>query len=367
MSATNSIGDFDLNLVTLRKPLEFANGTIQSTAYQGAGGVPTLTEVLTAGNNAGNKTINNLNSLNCTAVNAVGLFASDKIIVTGDSGFITISRSNGSQINQSSLNIVETTSSTAIKFSPRAGNNTWNPLVQNNDAVIASTGLGTPLTLAVQNVGSTMTNGLRITNTFVQCGAGGTSDAPSNNITIDGNTNTTTLTGTSLNVNNTNVEFTSLTPPKFDGGIKFADNTIQTTASVPSTSVALYNNSGNLFSLTQPTWNVSNLYPVTISTGVYQATVFFQLLNASLAPITFDYFNIIINGGVSNIAKDSSPNWSLKNGDDIYRNTSLVFVSNSTQSVSLQLQSNITSGAFSGTAPTVQIFSYLLTKIASYP
>jgi|694.fasta_scaffold12702_4 hypothetical protein len=65
MSVANAIqeGDFDLNLVSLRKPLLFRDNTIQTTAYTGSGGVPTLAEVLTAGDNGGGLEINDISFL----------------------------------------------------------------------------------------------------------------------------------------------------------------------------------------------------------------------------------------------------------------------------------------------------------------
>ena len=55
MSVANSIqkGEFDLNLISLRKPLEFPDNTIQSTAYTGSSGGESLLDVLTDGNSAG--------------------------------------------------------------------------------------------------------------------------------------------------------------------------------------------------------------------------------------------------------------------------------------------------------------------------
>lgn len=57
MCDTNAIGDFDLNLVKIRKPLEFPDATIQSTAYTGGAGVPTLEEVLLSDNDANGEDI----------------------------------------------------------------------------------------------------------------------------------------------------------------------------------------------------------------------------------------------------------------------------------------------------------------------
>jgi hypothetical protein len=65
MSVANSIqkGDFDLNLISLQKPLEFPNGTIQTTAYTGAVGTETLNEVLIVGNDAGGLGITNVGTI----------------------------------------------------------------------------------------------------------------------------------------------------------------------------------------------------------------------------------------------------------------------------------------------------------------
>jgi hypothetical protein len=65
MSVQNAIsnGNFDLNLITLRKPLEFNDNTIQTTAYQGSSGGEDLEAVLTDGNSAGGLGITNLGSI----------------------------------------------------------------------------------------------------------------------------------------------------------------------------------------------------------------------------------------------------------------------------------------------------------------
>jgi hypothetical protein len=55
MSVANSIqeGNFNSNLISLRKPLEFPDGTIQTTAYTGVVAGVALEQVLTEGNDAG--------------------------------------------------------------------------------------------------------------------------------------------------------------------------------------------------------------------------------------------------------------------------------------------------------------------------
>ena len=52
MSSLTNNAPFSLNAINLRKELVFPDGTIQSTAYTGAVGGPTLAEVLADGNNA---------------------------------------------------------------------------------------------------------------------------------------------------------------------------------------------------------------------------------------------------------------------------------------------------------------------------
>lgn len=63
MSSSNAIGDFDLNLIKIRKSIQFPDLTIQSTAYTGGGGVPSLSEVLLAGNIANNQSVFGINSI----------------------------------------------------------------------------------------------------------------------------------------------------------------------------------------------------------------------------------------------------------------------------------------------------------------
>lgn len=63
MSVSNSVGLFDLDLINLRKPLKFNDGTTQSTAYTGSIGVPDLDHVLTSGNNGNGNDIVNIDVL----------------------------------------------------------------------------------------------------------------------------------------------------------------------------------------------------------------------------------------------------------------------------------------------------------------
>ncbi len=58
MSSTNSVGDFNLDLTKVRKPISFPDGSIQQTAYIGTTGIPSLQVVLNSGNSAGTNDIN---------------------------------------------------------------------------------------------------------------------------------------------------------------------------------------------------------------------------------------------------------------------------------------------------------------------
>ena len=71
MSANNSVGNFNLNTVNLRKPIKFPDGTTQNTAYTGSSGIPTLSNVLSSGNNAGGLGITNVGDISMAAGNEI--------------------------------------------------------------------------------------------------------------------------------------------------------------------------------------------------------------------------------------------------------------------------------------------------------
>lgn len=124
MSVANAIqeGDFDLNLVSLRKPLLFRDNTIQTTAYTGSGGVPTLTEVLTAGNNGGNLQINDISFL---------LVESDNVAP------------NATVIVRDSV------SSNSLQLHPEMNAGNFNPTVANGDQAIIAGGSSNTETLTL--------------------------------------------------------------------------------------------------------------------------------------------------------------------------------------------------------------------------
>lgn len=89
MSSSSIIGDFDLNLIKIRKPIEFPDLTIQGTAYTGTAGVPTLEEVLAEGNDANGQDINDVGTITLTDI----VFPNTSVqttAYTGNSGVPTL-------------------------------------------------------------------------------------------------------------------------------------------------------------------------------------------------------------------------------------------------------------------------------------
>lgn len=204
MSASSSVGDFDLNLVKLRKPLEFADGTIQDTAYTGDGS-ETLAEVLAIGNNASNQDIlgvGNLqvntqiqltptgNSVNFSGeINQVAL----GLLYSGNQMQPTLITSNQGQSATPALILSDNTLGDGLYFFPNSTNNLNNPLVQTNDISIIASSVSQNLTIAPS---STTTCGVRMTDTTMVMGVGGTAVTPSQNITFNNPANTITATTT---------------------------------------------------------------------------------------------------------------------------------------------------------------------------
>lgn len=80
MSSLTNNSPFSLDEINLRKKLVFPDGTIQSTAYTGAVGGPTLAEVLADSNDANLLSIDNLSSLEINNVPVV-TFAAGAVTV----------------------------------------------------------------------------------------------------------------------------------------------------------------------------------------------------------------------------------------------------------------------------------------------
>lgn len=87
MSVSNSVGSFDLDLINLRKPLKFNDGTIQSTAYTGSIGVPDLDHVLTSGNDANNNDIVNVDTIEFNYANIGNPYTFDDWVTLSNSEF----------------------------------------------------------------------------------------------------------------------------------------------------------------------------------------------------------------------------------------------------------------------------------------
>lgn len=98
MSSSNSIGDFDLNVVKIRKPLEFPDGTIQSTAG-GGGGNQNLQQVLTTGNNAGGLSMTNIATINGSAYPPATSNIQQVLTAGNDAGALSILNLNDVDCN----------------------------------------------------------------------------------------------------------------------------------------------------------------------------------------------------------------------------------------------------------------------------
>lgn len=208
MSVASSVqkGDFDLNLVSLRKPLVFPDGTIQDTAYTGDGSED-LAEVLAVGNDALGQDITGVgvlevntqieltptgNTVNFNGeINQVAL----GVGFNGNQLQPTLISSNQGQGAGVALIVNDNAGGDGLLFLPNANNNIYNPIVQAGDILIVSNSNTQSLAICCD---SATTNGVRITDTTMLMGAGGNADTPSQNITFNNPANTikaTTTTG----------------------------------------------------------------------------------------------------------------------------------------------------------------------------
>ena len=183
MSVSSSVGDFDLNLIKLRKPLEFADGTVQDTAYTGDGSED-LAEVLGVGNDALGQDIDNVGTL------TVDTLLVNQNITQDVAGLNTLAQSavvtNLGQTLVGTISALDTVSAKQLSIIPSSLNNGYNPIVNAGDVSIVSSGSSAPVTLTTT---SSTTSGIRIAPTTVQIGAGGTADTPSTNISFNSTAN----------------------------------------------------------------------------------------------------------------------------------------------------------------------------------
>lgn len=172
MSVANSIdkGGFDLNLITFRKPIEFPDGSVQITAYTGAGGSSNLNSVLTAGNNAGG-----LGMVDVGNITQNAFFPA----YTGNNQLdTTIISTNTGATNEPSFQVADAGSGNELAVFPCVIDDENNFIVQANDVAIVAAGAGAPnLTLCCN---SAVSSGVRINPSSVLVGAGGTIDTPTN-------------------------------------------------------------------------------------------------------------------------------------------------------------------------------------------
>lgn len=230
MSANSCIGDFDLNIINLRKGLEFPDTTIQTTAYQGSSGIPTLEEVLIAGDDANGLDIVNVDNL--TAKTAA-------LTSTGLASLPT-------------LNLKDTTSNNEMKFVLNADIGNYNDIVLAGNEVITAAPAET-LTLCSN---SATTNGVRIDPTSVLIGAGGNTSTPTSSISFSGTT--ASVTGNILYNNNSATAIPSA--PSINA------------TTVPSFEIQYFNLGGNAGSVTQAinlSHNVTNTTDYAVFPSVY--------------------------------------------------------------------------------------------------
>lgn len=202
MSATGSIllEDASINSVRIRKPLVFPDGTTQTTAYTGDN-VVTLQEALTAGNSAGGLNISNVGTLTANAVQTPSLQVSTQIQLTpsgntanfvGEINQVAIGNAfDGNQLqstmvyngatgpsNQPSLVATDNVGNDGIGLLPNCLDNGFNPIVQEGDMAVVGNSVSQSFTLTKTSASATC--GVRMTDTSLMLGAGGTADVPSN-------------------------------------------------------------------------------------------------------------------------------------------------------------------------------------------
>jgi hypothetical protein len=211
MSASSSVGDFDLNVVKLRKPLD-ASG--QDILNVGTLEVNTQIQLTPAGN-----TVNFLGEIN--QVTAGAAFAGNKLTNT------TIN--TGEAEGSNGLSVRDVGAVNGLYVLPNSPNNLFNPLVNAGDVSVVGTSASATLTLS--NNQST-TNGVKITGQTMTMGVGGTGDTPTNRVVFNNPVNTisaTTVSGMTiqstdisptptLKVKETSTNNALIIVPKSDGG-----------------------------------------------------------------------------------------------------------------------------------------------------
>jgi hypothetical protein len=200
MSATNAIGDFDLNTIKLRKKIEFPDGTIQSTAA--TDGNEDLADVLLVGNDADGQDITGVGTLEVNtqiqltpAGDTVNFLGEINQVATGVSfagNQLTNTLINtGVAEGSSGLSVRDVGAVNGLYVVPNSQNNLFNPLVDaGNVSVVASSATQT-LTLSNNNA---TTNGVKISGATMTMGSGGTSDTPTNSLVFNNPANTIVAT-----------------------------------------------------------------------------------------------------------------------------------------------------------------------------
>lgn len=173
MSVTNSLGDFLLNTVILRKPLEFTDGTIQTTAYLGASGGEDLSTVLGNGNDAGNKNITNVNNIGMN-----GLVTQNSLTSSATQNVLdgTIIATNNGATSIPSLDVVD--GSKSMYFIPNSNAGAFNPATISGAETIVARGASSGAATLEMTTWSSTNSAVKVSPSSVSIGAGGTLVTP---------------------------------------------------------------------------------------------------------------------------------------------------------------------------------------------
>jgi hypothetical protein len=137
------------------------------------------------------------------------------IIVNGTATMNNLTSVNTTlgQSNTATFSVLDDTSgSRQLKVVPHAGGSGYNPATIAGSTLLVADNTSNNSLLQMTSFSSTNSS-VVVGTTYTKMGSGGTTATPTTSIECNGSTNTMTLAGTTLTINNTNVNLTSLTSP----------------------------------------------------------------------------------------------------------------------------------------------------------